>query len=1028
MKRLHIALLTATLLVVGALLCTVGPVQRAISQGAVQITTLVGTEQISLDYPCTVSCFVTTATLKNYINAGGGGGGTVTSITAGTGLSGGVITNSGTIACALGTTSTIGCLKPDGTTITVSAGVITATSGGGSIGTIFPPYWGSINVNDYYSGVTCPTGASADSCAIQAAIDAASAAKIQTVYLPHRSSCYAPNVSMYLDVPGNLRGGGSAWSSSTTYSQGQIINVSGINYASLVGSNLNNPPASSPSDWHLAAYNSGTTYALNDTTQYAGVMWISLAGSNTGNTPSVTSTYWAQTISSINTADSFSMTLAGDVAGNANHEGFGTQICPTFNNGTALWLGAGRGMGTKSIQIIGPNNAYRGNLNVNGVGVAVAELASRTKIIDTEVDNYYNCFLTGPNGADLADSNAFIRPVWSNCYNGINFYGIENWINQVQDPECDSTICITSIVAKNVTVLGGNLSATSGRSNAFTIGSISSLTATNCGNSNYCYTFTGVITSPDIYIPSVYNSYMFVTADFGVVPVIMNSWNSGTNTGTFEILPMWGYFYFQPGTNALTISNLQSEIQAVTTLYAAERVTTFYGPAFDAVGVHVENPTACTTFIDAFAGFGGDNGITIERSFFNYDPSLNQYKPANSPSPAQLALFYCQQSFPFIFDEPNGAAYINLRNNNFGQLPSSDPVIIDLAENGFNNLVISGSRNTLVNPSMRNVSKYQAVDAGDISGGYFAAYTAGLGGGEWDQTPFLATNYMAQGQLQNPQVQIGGSMSPFIGWYPANWLHPRITPSQYSILENIGTTTLGTYMLPAGATVYDILNCRNCQSAAGQIAATSSSGAVITNSGTNNLVSGQPISFQGPTLGGLTAGVPYYVLATSLTATTFEVAATIGGSAITPSTSISATVTPYISAVSAHKGFSYGQELTTSNIATLAWSYLGQSFVVKLDAGTLSWMFDGLVVDFNNGSGDVSYVVTGVYPSLGYITVLNITNDGFPDLLAGTNTVTYNGTSIDEPAYSWTQYQFLLKRDLDPASNDNTPAFLNQAA
>ena len=118
---------------------------------------------------------------------------------------------------------------------------------------------------------------------------------------------------------------------------------------------------------------------------------------------------------------------------------------------------------------------------------------------------------------------------------------------------------------------------------------------------------------------------MFVTADFGVVPVIMNSWNSGTNTGTFEILPMWGYFYFQPGTNALTISNLQSEIQAVTTLYAAERVTTFYGPAFDAVGVHVENPTACTTFIDAFAGFGGDNGITIERSFFNYDPSLNQY-------------------------------------------------------------------------------------------------------------------------------------------------------------------------------------------------------------------------------------------------------------------------------------------------------------------------------------------------------------------------------------------------------------------
>lgn len=51
-----------------------GPViERALAQGLQLITTLNGTEQIVLNYPCTVSCGVTTATLKNYVNANSGG-------------------------------------------------------------------------------------------------------------------------------------------------------------------------------------------------------------------------------------------------------------------------------------------------------------------------------------------------------------------------------------------------------------------------------------------------------------------------------------------------------------------------------------------------------------------------------------------------------------------------------------------------------------------------------------------------------------------------------------------------------------------------------------------------------------------------------------------------------------------------------------------------------------------------------------------------------------------------------------------
>lgn len=52
---------------------------------------------------------------------GGGGSGTVTSITAGTGLSGGTITTSGTIALCCATTSAIGGVKPDGSTVLVAA-------------------------------------------------------------------------------------------------------------------------------------------------------------------------------------------------------------------------------------------------------------------------------------------------------------------------------------------------------------------------------------------------------------------------------------------------------------------------------------------------------------------------------------------------------------------------------------------------------------------------------------------------------------------------------------------------------------------------------------------------------------------------------------------------------------------------------------------------------------------------------------------------------------------------------------------
>lgn len=73
MKLFRNSLVALGLLAIAALGLTLGPVQRAISQGMVQVTNLAGTEQISLNYPCTVSCYVTSATLASYSQSLPGG-------------------------------------------------------------------------------------------------------------------------------------------------------------------------------------------------------------------------------------------------------------------------------------------------------------------------------------------------------------------------------------------------------------------------------------------------------------------------------------------------------------------------------------------------------------------------------------------------------------------------------------------------------------------------------------------------------------------------------------------------------------------------------------------------------------------------------------------------------------------------------------------------------------------------------------------------------------------------------------------
>jgi hypothetical protein len=118
-----------------AFIATVGPVNRAISQGTIQLTTLTGAEQINVSLPCTVFCYTTTATLKSYIGGGGAGGNGVnaqtgTSYTFVTADAGKLVTfsNTGSVAVTLPVATTAGFGA--GTVISVenkNSGVVTIT-------------------------------------------------------------------------------------------------------------------------------------------------------------------------------------------------------------------------------------------------------------------------------------------------------------------------------------------------------------------------------------------------------------------------------------------------------------------------------------------------------------------------------------------------------------------------------------------------------------------------------------------------------------------------------------------------------------------------------------------------------------------------------------------------------------------------------------------------------------------------------------------------------------------------------------
>ncbi|MGC2074790.1 MAG: glycosyl hydrolase family 28-related protein, partial [Xanthobacteraceae bacterium] len=497
---------------------------------------------------------------------------------------------------------------------------------------------------------------------------------------------------------------------------------------------------------------------------------------------------------------SFTMAFFGDPTGGGQHVG-GCQLSTTFNNAVAFMVGTGQSMRISDISVVGPANAYRGNLNPGGIGIGLTGGnggSSSNLVENTYVANFYALYETDANNACcLSDQNTFRKVGGTNAYYGVFLNGTQSYINDIVEPNLqNTTVAVDSTYAHQVDVRGGFLSAGAGQSSSFGL-TINDFTGSGCTvPGGRCIDAT--IAAPDIYVGKVYNSYVVNTPHFGLIPLTMVSWNSGTNAAVFQYWGPWLYENYGRSNNF----QFQTELQAATTIYAVERVFVAQGLGVDMYGVHIENPSACTTLLYPKNVWAAQTSNKIVDPFFNYDISAPPTTTANK---------YCQQVFPFIGGDIEGFSY----DGNYSKSQSLDisggnwnvqtlPVIIDITPW----FKIRGKHLFSAEFNLRLFDQqgcaYGQISVPSGSGGGGTSYcgtnasfqfgTAARGSGRWDY------NYFLPSALTGLQDE-GDQSAEFCGYEPCPWTSPNLSPSLYALVSG-SLGALGSYVPVACRTVF----------------------------------------------------------------------------------------------------------------------------------------------------------------------------------------------------------------------------------
>lgn len=108
---------------------------------------------------------------------------------------------------------------------------------------------------------------------------------------------------------------------------------------------------------------------------------------------------------------------------------------------------------------------------------------------------------------------------------------------------------------------------------------------------------------------------------------------------------------------------------------------------------------------------------------------------------------------------------------------------------------------------------------------------------------------------------------------------------------------------------------------------------------------------------------------------------------------------PAYQLVSSHHFYSYGQALP------VAWSHIGQSPFLYVSDTRLLFPGLGIQIDDGDGSGPILYLITGVYPQMGMVSVLKaVESANGPWLMHGDKATTYTGLALGQESFSITRF------------------------
>jgi hypothetical protein len=495
----------------------------------------------------------------------------------------------------------------------------------------------------------------------------------------------------------------------------------------------------------------------------------------------------------------FSVHLTGDQGG-MNTESYGSSIHAYHTNAPAIIVGPGRGMRLSHVQIA--NKASPGSYpklsGASCVGVGVANNMSKFTMEHCSVSGFHTAVKTGFNGDNLADSNSFYRCFLTENYIGIHIAETQNYINGVVECDINCKIGIISDVGKAVNVYGGNYSY-NGQFRRYTISSTTLVESPYSwpDNPTWIPRLTAHVSSPTSLLTNmIVDVGALWTTHFGMVPIILESFNSSTGTLTFSVQPEWMYNTFGDNNNGVADSDLIAEMQTATFIDTAEVATTFKGTGFNVEGVHIENPTSVTTVIDHFTYVTGDAHNKFEKLFFNYNVSHGDCALVDGYTEA---LFWCQLHHPFVRIKGTATGEVVLRDWSTSQTDASLPVTI-YTNGPTTNLIFD--RVDLFSPNI-----YCSANTAPVSGydGYATHASRAMGFGKFDTTPFMPRISGADhGAAWRSKIGLG--QSEFFGYRPAGSAMPRIRPAQVDALLPSPTNTPDTIVPMCGDTIYNVSN------------------------------------------------------------------------------------------------------------------------------------------------------------------------------------------------------------------------------